>query len=270
VIRRLLLPAALAVGATGCFATRGDLRVLQGDLQRVAAAQAARDSAHARELGRVLAAIRPVADSLRVASQRLVALEAEVKDGRYATGQQLIQIQELTGQSQRRLAELRAELERRAEEPPPVAPLPPGTMPDTSRAGRGTPGAGDPGVPGPNQLFQQALAQLRQGRAQTARLALTDLLTQHPRSEVAPSALYYLGETYTQEGNDAAADSVFALVVERHPQAPDAPRALYKRAVALEQAGQRPRARQLLQQLVDRYPRSDEADLARDRLRSPR
>ena len=173
-----------------------------------------------------------------------------------------MQIQELTGASQQRLLELRANLEERNAQtaPSPVAPVPG----DTTRPVAGPP---QPAGPGPVTLYRLAYDQLSRGSHGTARSGFQELLTQYPTSDLAPDAQYYIGETFQAEGNTAAADSVFNLVVSTYPRAPRAATALYKHGLFLQKAKRDREARQVFQSVIDKYPRSDEADLARERLR---
>jgi len=128
--------------------------------------------------------------------------------------------------------------------------------------------AGGGATPGPNQLFQISLEQLRRGSPGAARTGLLTLLQQYPTSDLVPDAQFYLGEAYHQEGNAAGADSAYAAVVSGYPTSPRAPTALYKRALGMEEKGNVTGARGLLNDLVQRYPRSDEAALAKERLRT--
>ena len=258
--RALRSLAPIALVATGaCFATREDVRVLQSDLQAMRTESARADSARRAELSRVIATLSTVSDSIGNVSARLTKLQGDVRGDLYSIGQQLIQVQELTGQSQRRLQEMRADLEARnqAASQPPA----PGGAASTSTG----PGAG---TPGPNQLFQLSLEQLRRGSAGAARTGFQTLLQQYPTADVVPDAQFYLGEAYRAEGNRAAADSAYAVVVTKYPDSPRAPTALYKRALAMEEQGNTTGARAALNQLIQKYPRSDEAALARERLRT--
>lgn len=250
VVSRLAL---LLVATTGCFATRSDIQLLQQDLVVMRTESARSDSVMRTQLQVVSTTLAMSADSTRVLSARMARLSGELQSDLYAMGQQLVQIQELTGQSQRRLQEVRASLEQRS----------------ASLAVPG--GAMDPGgQPGPNQLFQLALDQLRRGSTGTARSAFQDLLTRHPESDVAGEAQFYIGESWRLEGNTVAADSAYLNVVAKYPKSSRAPTALYKYAQSLETAGDAPRARSFLELIVKEYPRSDEAVLARDRLRAPK
>jgi tol-pal system protein YbgF len=269
---RWLAPVAfLATGA--CFATQEDMQALQKDVVAMRAASNISDSLTQVKLTEVIAALAGVHDSLVLLSGRMSKMQGDVAADLYNMGQQLIAVQELTGQSQARLQELRASLERRNQDLQPVAP--PATTPaaaptagaaaaprDTSHAATPT-----PAPPGPNQLFQLALDQLRRGSAGAARTAFQQLLQQYPTADVAPDAEYFLGEAYALEKNGAAADSAYMTAFTKYPQAPRAPSALYKHALYLESTGKAAAARAAFQQLVQKYPRSDEAALASDHLR---
>ena len=132
--------APVVVLSTGaCFATRNDLRIVHGDLQAMRAERIVADSAVQQmfaqvslDLARVSASIQTLADSTQVHGANLYRLRNDVREDLQAIRQQLIMIQELTGQSQRRIQELRAEMEQRAAELAVPAPLPPA---DTLRQG---------------------------------------------------------------------------------------------------------------------------------------
>ena len=260
-LARLFWLSPVALLATGACATKGDLRIVQNDLQVMRIEQAQADSARKRQLDDILAALTTSRDSMLVLSKRLAKFQGDAAGELYALGQQLIQVQELSGQSQRRLQELRGSLEERAQQ---VAAPPPPVVPggDASAAATVT--------PGPNQLFQLSLDQLRRGSTGAARLGFADLLKQYPNSDVAPDAQFYVAESYAQEGNQGAADSAYALVVGQYPKSPRAPTALYKRARILQAAGKAAAALTALNQVIRDNPRSDEAALAREQLRTLR
>ncbi len=294
-----LLAAPVVILTTGaCFATRNDVRILQQDLQTVRAERMAADSALLRaieavsaELTRVGVVLAQVGDTARVSHATTMRLRGDVREDLQAIRQQLIMIQELTGQSQRRIQELRAEMEARAAElstqeanqvtVPVVVPPVPTTPP---RAGTSTrPGTTPPvpapttapvpvpvrptPAPGPAQLYQLGQDQLRRGSVSSARAAYAELLDKHPNSDLADEAMYGIAETWADEGNGVAADSVYAQVVQRFPRSDMAPNALYKRASAFRSVGRTEQAQALYRQIVDQYPRSDAALLAQEFLR---
>ena len=100
-------------------------------------ASARADSAQAAQLNAVLNQVVQSNDSVRAVSARLAKLQSTVAGDHYEMGRQILQIQELSGQSQRRLQELRASLEERNQS---AAAVPaPGPSVDTSRPASGGP-----------------------------------------------------------------------------------------------------------------------------------
>jgi tol-pal system protein YbgF len=244
----LVVPAAMLFA--GCFATQKDVQVLQSDISTLRTERLAADSANARHLDQALASMRVANDSLVALSSHLTRFRSDVTSSMTSVQQQLLQVQELTGQSQRRIQEVRASLEQRQSE----------TLPPDS--------TGAPATPGPNALFQVAREQMMQGSNAAARQAFQDLIAKYPTSDVAPDAQFYIAETYAAENNASAADSVYAEVASKYSGSPRAATAIYKRAVAAQTAGNGDKARDLYNQLIKKYPRSDEAALARDRVKT--
>jgi tol-pal system protein YbgF len=259
-VKKAMIAAPVAaVLLSGCFATQQDVRVLQGDIKLLRSEQAAADSARRVQMDRALVQLRAANDSLSALGSRLLRFRADVTTSLSSVDQQLLQIQELTGQSQRRLQEVRESLEsRQAAQAPVEAPGTPGAT--------GAPAAG--AQPGPNQLFQVGREQMMQGSNAAARQAFTDLVTKYPKSDLAAEAQFYIAETYAAENNTSAADSAYAAVASKYPSSPRAATALYKRAVAAQNAGNGDTARDLFNQVIKKYPRSDEAALARDRVKT--
>ncbi len=274
---RLALAPVVILTTGACFATRNDLRIVHSDLQAMRAERLAADSTVTRlieqvaqDLARVSAVVATLADSSNANGTAIHRLRNDSREDLQAIRQQLIMIQELTGQSQRRIQELRAEMEQRAAEL--AVPLPAATPTDTTRRPPGTAAATPPPAapqpaPGPAQLYQMGQDQLRRGSVSAARAVFVQLLDRHPQSDLAPAALYGVAETWADEGNGRAADSVYALVVERYPRSEQAPNALYKRASAARSVGQTQQAMTLYRQIVQQYPRSDAALLAQEFLR---
>ena len=247
-VRGAIVVAAAALSA-GCFATRTDVRLLQADVLAARQAAARADSLRAAQLDRVIAQLGVVGDSLRAVSTRSARFEGDAREALRNVGEQLITVQELTGQSQRRLQELRASLEARAE-----AAVPP--------AGDTTAAAGGAAAPGPNQLYDLALGQFRAGSYGTARSGFEELLRLYPTSDVAADAQFFVAEAFAAERNAPAADSAYAAVVTRYPSSARAATALYKRARQRQGAGRTAEARAMFEDVLRRFPRSSEADLA--------
>ncbi len=243
--------AALALA--GCLASKTDIAMLQTDLQTMRAESARGDSARRAQADQLLAQITRANDSVRAISTRLAKLQGDVANDHFQMTREIIQLQELSGQSTRRLQELRGAMEERAPVSAQPAPA------DSARP---------PAAPGPGQLFQSSLDQLRRGSVGVARGGFEELLRSYPTYEDAPEAMVYIAETYAAERNQVAADSVYGLVVQRYPRSPKAATALYKRAQISRSAGQTAAARAAFERIVREYPRSDEAALAREQLRT--
>jgi tol-pal system protein YbgF len=258
--RRFAPLVALLLG--GCLASKGDVALLRAQIGAVDQAAAANTEAQRVQLDRavsqILAQLARDNDSVHAVSARLAKLQGDVQNDHYEMGRQILQLQELSGQSQRRIQELRASLEERNSQ----AGAPLGVRGDTTHAA--------PGGPGPAQLFQGALDQLRRGATGVARSGFEELLRTYPTTEDAPEAMVYIAETYAAERNLAAADSVYGLVIQKYPRSPRAATALYKRAIALKTAGQSAAARAAFDRIIKDYPRSDEAALAKEQIRSLR
>ncbi len=291
---RRAIPVVALVGV-GCFATREDMRVLQGDIQTMRQETLRADAARAAQLTTIANRLVQVSDSVEALGTRVTRMQALTREDAYNIQQYLIQIQELTGQSQRRILDLRAELEARNQAmpaepvPPPTAGNRPGApQPTAPRPAAGNrPGAPQPTPPrpatpaaqqqassntdnpGPAQLLQLSLDQLRRGSPSTARAGLEELLERYPRSDLVPQAVYYLGETYAAQGNMTTADSVFVRVYTDYPNASqEASTAMYKHGLYLEEQGNEAEARRIYRQVLQRYPRTDAAQLAQSRLPS--
>jgi tol-pal system protein YbgF len=263
-IRIALVPAVVAT-AGACFATRNDVRTLQGDIAVLRAENARSDSVHRAQFQAAAAQVGAVSDSLRSVNAFLSRFATDVSRfqgdlsiNMHTFGQQLLTIQELVGQTQKRQQDLKAELERQA------ADLATSAQPTAAPGVQGT-SSGPP--TGPNQLFDAARAQMNRASYAVARSAFTDFIEQFPGNERAGEALYNIARSYDLEGNGAAADSVYAVVVEKYPKADFAVQALYKRAVIAQANNQTAKAKEYFQKIIDSYPRSPEAQLAPDRLK---
>ncbi|HUF29898.1 MAG TPA: tetratricopeptide repeat protein [Gemmatimonadaceae bacterium] len=264
--RHLALVPVVILTTGACFATREDVRALDLSLRETRAERLRSDSLLNEQIQQMISAVSTMNDSVKILSGRLTSWQGSVRGELFEIAQQLVTIQELTGQSQRRLQEVRASLEQRLDVAPPPTATDTGGARLTGAAPATAPAASV--EPGPNTLFQLALDQLRRGSAATARLAFQELLTKHPTSDLADDAQFYLAEAYAAENQPALADSVYGVVVIIYPESPRAPTALFKQALARVSANDAEAAKVMFNDLITRYPRSDEAALARERLRT--
>jgi tol-pal system protein YbgF len=267
-----LLPL-VALAATGaCFATRGDVRLVQSDIASLRAESLKHQLELREALTQTIRMLTVASDSLAKVSARTVGIQGDVRGEMRSIREQMLQVQTLLGQSQATIARLRSEIESRTSLPP-AAPLAAGTLPTAS--GRNSlPAVADSAVPtrapGPNQLYTDGRDQLTRGSTATARTYFQELLTNHPTSDYAPDAQFWIAESFAKERNLPAADAAYAAVASVHPTSEKAPTALYKRAQLAIQQNSIAQARQLLEQVIARYPRSNEAELAADQLKTLR
>jgi TolA-binding protein len=264
----LVAGSFLALSVSGCFATKGDVRLLQEEV-RAARASAARSDSIQRQTSdslRValanLSAVQTLAAKDAVAAQQktsdeIKALATRVTNNDIATKEQLKaldddvnQVREIARQNARGAAAVRAQMEQATR--PPAPTLPPDS---TSAAAPPTPS----GPPGPATLLTNGRSLVAQGSCSTGRRSFLELLTQYPDSPDAPEALSLIAESYVacgEGGNPAKADSVYRLVTERYPKTDFASVALYKRAEALRLANKMSEAKPLYERIVCEYPKS--------------
>jgi tol-pal system protein YbgF len=267
-----LLPLVALAAMGGCFATRGDVRLVQSDIASLRAESLKHQLELREALTQTIRMLTVASDSLAKVSARTVGIQGDVRGEMRSIREQMLQVQTLLGQSQATIARLRSEIESRTSLPPAV-PLAAGTLPPAS--GRNSlPAVADSAVPtrapGPNQLYTDGRDQLTRGSTATARTYFQELLTNHPTSDYAPDAQFWIAESFAKEKNLPAADAAYAAVASVHPTSEKAPTALYKRAQLAIQQSSIAQARQLLEQVIARYPRSNEAELAADQLKTLR
>jgi tol-pal system protein YbgF len=233
-MKRSLLAVVLLPLLASC-ATKRDLRDLSLEVDQLRTGQA-------RMLEEVLEQNRQILDSLVAQNTRM---RGDFSNRFTEIDRQLVQIQELTGQSQRRLAELRDQVGRSEE----AAVF-----------------GGSASAAPPEEIYNAALAALRRGSHTTARMGFEELLRGHPQHELASEALFHIGETFQEAGEPVRALEAYGRMLEQYPNSPKAPTALYRAGLVELERGNRDRARTMFEQVVSAYPRSPEVALARQQL----
>jgi tol-pal system protein YbgF len=250
---------AAGLSPLAACATSGDVRRVQNEVALLRAESARQDSARAARLGEIIRLQQRILDSLGLSMR---SLRGETQQDLYNIEQQLVQLQELAGQSQQRLTELRTQLEARwAEISAASSAPPPAAGSDTTRPAPPAPAASA------DAMYEASVAQLRRGSTATARTGFRQLLQSYPTNERVPDAIYFLGQSFAAESPDSAA-AYYKQVVERYPQSPRASAALYNLGLLAERRKDVASAKDAYQRVVRQYPRSGEAALARDRLKA--
>jgi tol-pal system protein YbgF len=256
VTRFALLAACVALSAC---ALKGDVRRVEEQLADYRAETARADSARAVMLDQVLLYQQRVLDSLQVLQRRLATFQGDMRTDMTEVQGQLVQIQELTGQSQQRLTEMRAQLDQRARLA--VVPGVPATGDTGARAAQ-------PGQIGAQELYNLSLQQLRRGSPVTAREGFRKLLADYPTHLLAADAQFFIGETWEETQPDSAA-AAYDLVIRNYPDSRHAPTSLYRLGLLAERRGDQRAAEVYYTRVIAGYPRSEEAQLARTKLGNP-
>lgn len=250
---------ALAAAVGGC-ASKGAVRRVETQVLVLRAETARQDSVRAAELARIIRLQQQVLDSLANTRQSIRVLDARLGADVTDLQRQLVQIQELTGQGQRQLSVLKAQLDARADA---LAAQPPaaGTPADSA--------APPPALaPSAEQMYTGALQQYRRGSIAVARRAFLEFLQQYPSHPNVPDANYWVAESFETSDPDSALVR-YEAVRTKFPQSRWAPTSLYKIGYVYETVVKdTARARTAYQRLLTEFPRSEDAELARSRLAS--
>jgi tol-pal system protein YbgF len=241
------------------FATKSDFDKLQMDLIGARAGSSAADSVQRAYLVDVTRSVRALNDSIAALSKRINTMRTATESDLAAMKQDISQLQDMSGQSEQQLRDMRAKVEERTSQPEPA----PGS--DTSGAS-----AGAVSGPGPGQLLQAGRDQLLKGGNSAARAAFSELIAKYPKSDLVPEAMFYTAQAYAAERNADAADAQYASLIIKYPSSPRVPTAMYKRALQLQASKKTTEAKRMFQDIIKRFPRSDEAALADERLQSIR
>ncbi len=144
--------------------------------------------------------------------------------------------------------------------PPPAAP-PPATPPPAK-----PPVATEANPALAQGEYDTALAILREGRYSDAALAFKQFLNNHPNSNLADNAYYWLGETYYVTRDFPQALATFNTLVAQYPQSPKVADSRLKLGYIYYEKEDWKKARAELEGVVSTYPASTAARLASDRL----
>jgi len=240
------------------FATKQDFDKLQQDIVVGRATSNAADSVQRAQLVEVGRSVRTLGDSINALSKRVSAMRTASESEMTAMKEDISQLQDLSGQSEQGMRDVRAALEEKRQQQEPVS------APDSSAGVSNAPAGG----PGPLQLLQAGRDQLLKGGNASARSAFSELITKYPTSEYVPEAMFYTAQAYTAERNLDAADAQYLALISRFPKSPRVPTAMYKRALHLQSQKKTAEAKRIFQDIIKRFPRSDEAALADERLQS--
>jgi len=255
---RWLLLVPLALILSGC-ATKRDLRDLRTEIQALAEQQR-------NALGQIEGLNLAVQDTLREQSDALYQSRGDILRLLRQIEQQLITLQELTGQNQRALTTLRDLVEsgRAPALPPTVRTDPPGggQVMDPAFEPETQPDPSDAAV----ETYNAAVRAFNRGNIGVARRAFNEFLQRYPNHSLAPDAHFYLADLMVQEDRLDEAISAFLRIPELYPTADKVPDSIYRVGVIYIAMEEYEDAREYLERVVSSYPNSGAAVLAQERL----
>ncbi|MGH8664333.1 MAG: tol-pal system protein YbgF [Burkholderiales bacterium] len=138
----------------------------------------------------------------------------------------------------------------------------PGTAPPATAAG--TSGSAE------TRAYEAAQNLRRIGNYQGAIVAFQNFLKQHPKSPLAPSAQYWIGDSYFNMRDFRLAISSQRLLLASYPDSSKVPDALLNVASSQAELGETAAARKTMDELVAKHPGSDAAEKARRRMANVR
>jgi tol-pal system protein YbgF len=119
---------------------------------------------------------------------------------------------------------------------------------------------------GPDSEYQAAFNLLKDGRYDEAATALRDFVARNPQHELAPNAMYWLGEAHYVRRDYPAALAAFEALLRDYPGNRKTPDALLKVGYCQAELKRTGAARAALTRVVQEFPDSQAASEARARL----
>ncbi len=117
------------------------------------------------------------------------------------------------------------------------------------------------------EVYDLARKAFDDGKLEAARQGFEDLLKNHPDSNHADNAQFWIGETYYREKWFEKAILEYQKVIEKYPKGNKVPASRLKQGLAFSNLGDNTNARLILQELIKRHPQSNEAKIARKKLK---
>jgi len=185
-------------------------------------------------------------------------------------------------QVEQHLSVLRASASQRAEQAPAVAEVTPLAQTQAMPLPDAVPPSAPSSVPSSGSMahsenrsaalmadresYERTLTRFKDGDLEGARQGFAEFLLQHPHSDLAPNARFWLGESYYGKKDFSRAIDAYDQVQLNHPASEKVPAALLKKGYAYLALKDRKKAASALKQVIDLYPKSPEANKAMDKL----
>jgi tol-pal system protein YbgF len=273
---RVILVAGLtAAGVCACVQPQ-QVEVLQRDQRRLQAENAALQ----KELSSVRSSLADAGADMQQMKREFDSLKGRIEETRHQVGKE---INQTTLQGDKRVKELEArvakltegyenqerQLKLREEE---LKELREWMQLSSVRSTVGAPATATELGSGENDSvnrdYEAAWRALEKKDHRSAIARFRDFLKKYPKSKLAASAHYRIGESHYALREFEQAIIEFDAVRTQYPQNEKAPAALLRQAFAFAELGENSNARVLLQELTEKYAQTPEAVQAKLRLKS--
>lgn len=117
-----------------------------------------------------------------------------------------------------------------------------------------------------SKAYDAALALFKAGNYQGAITGFRSFVSAHPNSNLAPSAYYWIGNSYFNLRDYKNAIANQQKLVSQYPSSPKVPDALLNIASCQQGLGESSAAKKTLESIVAKFPLSNAAELAKKRL----
>ncbi len=143
-----------------------------------------------------------------------------------------------------------------------------GAMPPSGAAASQTPAQIIPVTAAEQRAYDNALDQFKRGDYPGAIGGFSGFVKTYPRSLLAPSAQYWVGNAQYARRDYRGAVAAQRQLIQAYPDSPKVPDALLNIASAQSEMGDNTSARRTLQELLEKFPQSEAAGKAKQRLGS--
>lgn len=126
--------------------------------------------------------------------------------------------------------------------------------------------AASPSVADEAKVYDAALNSFKSGNYQEAAASFQNFVSTYPSSQLAPSAQYWIGNSYFNLRDYKNAIASQQKLVSQYPGSAKVPDALLNIASCQQGMGDAAAAKKTLETVVEKYPLSNAAELAKNRL----
>jgi len=117
-----------------------------------------------------------------------------------------------------------------------------------------------------NELYAKAKQDFDSGELEAARAGFLEFLKRYPKSAIADSSQFWVGEIYYRQKWYEKAILEYQKVIENYPKGNKIQASLLKQGFSFFNLGDKSNGRLILKELIKKYPSSNEAKIAKQKL----